>query len=85
MPGIRRRVSAVVNPMSTAVTRWWCGSALRHLLTGHGPTASQRRLIRRGTPVIRAGRVASARQETGQMEARRKAIDDLLSRDGHKM
>jgi hypothetical protein len=34
---------------------------------------------------MRAGRVASARQETGQMEARRKAIDDLLSRDGHKM
>ena len=36
MNRIRRRVSAAVNPVSTAVTRWWCHSALRHMLTGHG-------------------------------------------------
>jgi len=55
MNRIRRRVSAAVNPVSTAVTRWWCHSALRHMLTGHGPTARQRRLIRHGTPGIRHG------------------------------
>jgi hypothetical protein len=44
MNGIERRVRAAVNPLSTAVTRWWCYSAMRHMLTGHGPTARQRRL-----------------------------------------
>lgn len=49
MNSIRRRVSAVVYPVSTAVTRWWCYSALRHLLTGPGT----RRLIE---AKVRAGR-----------------------------
>ena len=46
MNRIRRSLNAAVNPMSTAATRWWCHSALRHTLTGHGPTPSQRRLTR---------------------------------------
>ena len=53
MNRIRRRVNAAVNPVSTAATRWWCHSALRHMLTGYGPTARQRRFIRHETPVIR--------------------------------
>jgi hypothetical protein len=79
MNRIRRSLNAAVNPMSTAATRWWCHSALRHALTGHGPTASQRRLIRHGPP----GVPASASAE--QMAARKRAIDGLLSRDEHEV
>lgn len=75
MPNIGRRVRGAVNPVSTAATAWWCHSALRHLLTGHGPTARQRRLIRRGM-VQGAGRAPSAEQ----MQARAVAIDRLLGR-----
>jgi hypothetical protein len=50
------------------------------MLTGHGPTARQRQLIRHG--VIRdADRTPSA----GQMKARAAAIDQLLGRDDHEM
>jgi hypothetical protein len=76
MNRIRRAVNAAVNPVSTAATRWWCHSALRHTLIGHGPTARQRRLIRHGTPGVRLTPSAE------QMEARKKAIDDLLARAG---
>jgi hypothetical protein len=67
------------------------------MLTGHGPTARQRRLIRHGTPVIRHGTpvirhgtpgtsfMPSAEQMAEQMKARARAIDDLLSRDDHGM
>jgi hypothetical protein len=40
MNRIRRSLNAAVNPMSTAATRWWCHSAVRHALTGHGSAAS---------------------------------------------
>ncbi len=81
----RRPVSAAVNPVSTAATRWWCRSALGHLLTGYGPTARQRRCINRATPVIRpwepgAGFTPSAEQMAEQMKARANAIVDLLGR-----
>ena len=81
-----RRISAAVNPWSTAASRWWCHSALRHVLTGYGPTARQRRLMRRGAPAIRprsasgTGSTLSAEQKVEQMKARAKAIDDLLRR-----
>jgi len=78
MPDIGRRVRAAVNPISTAATGWWCHSALRHALTGHGPTARQRRLIRRGVP-HGSGRRLSAEQ----MKERGAAIDQLLRRDDH--
>jgi hypothetical protein len=78
MSQIGRRIRAVVNPVSTAVTRWWCHSSLRHLLTGYGPTAAQRRLMRRGT-IPRAGHVPSA----AEMQRRAAAIDRLLTRDDH--
>jgi hypothetical protein len=79
MSNVGRRVRAAVNPVSTAATGWWCHSALRHALTGHGPTARQRRLIRQGR-VHGAAHVPSAEQ----MKARAAAIDQLLQRDGHE-
>ena len=78
MRRIGRRVRAAVNPVSTAATRWWCHSAIRHRLTGYGPTARQRRLIRRGM-IRSAGFTPSAEQ----MKARAAAIDELLGRDDH--
>jgi hypothetical protein len=77
---IGRRVCAAVNPVSTAAIRWWCHSALRHMLTGYGPTASQRRLIRRGR--IQG---VSHTSSVEQMKARAEVIDELLGRDGHQM
>lgn len=73
MSSIERRVRAAVNPVSTAVTGWWCHSSLRHRLTGHGPSPGQRQRIRRGTAL----RIPSPEQ----MKARAAAIDELLSRD----
>jgi hypothetical protein len=49
---------------------------MRHRLTGYGPTATQRRLIRRG--VIRGGARAPS---AWQMRSRAAAIDVLLSED----
>lgn len=79
MNRIERRIRTAVNPMSTAVTRWWCHSAMRHMLTGYGPTAMQSRLIRRGTRGVRFTLSAE------QMKARARAIDELLGRDDHEM
>jgi hypothetical protein len=95
MNRFRRRVSAAVNPWSTAASRWWCRSALRHLLTGYGPTARQRRSMSRQVPGIRraasdtgatlpAEQTAEQAEQTAeqaeQMRARAKAIDELLGR-----
>jgi hypothetical protein len=80
MSKIGRRVRAAVNPVSTAATRWWCLSAPRRMLTGHGPTAAQRRLIREQ----RAGRLASAADLTASaelMKSRARALDDQLSKN----
>jgi hypothetical protein len=85
MNSIRRRVSAAVNPVSTAVTRWWCYSAMRHLLTGHGSAAGHRRLIKANVRGRRAGRgrgdagfMPSAAQMK-QMKVRQRAIDELMA------
>jgi hypothetical protein len=80
MSRIGRRVRAAVNPVSTAATGWWCHSAVRHMLTGYGPTPRQRRLIRRGV-IQGVGRTPSA----AQMRARAAAIDQLLNRNDHGM
>jgi hypothetical protein len=69
-------VRAAVNPVSTAATGWWCHSALRHMLTGYGPTARQRRLIRHGM-VHGTARAPSAEQ----MKERAAAIDQFLGDD----
>jgi hypothetical protein len=79
MNWIWRRVSAAVNPVSTAATRWWCHSAVRHTLTGHGPAAGQRRLIRQGS------RGSGNRPPAGPMKARAAAIEELLGRDDREM
>ena len=80
MSRIGRRVRDAVNPVSTAATRWWCYSALRHMLTGYGPTARQRQLIRHGMIHGAAGTPSPE-----QMKARAAAIDQLLARDDHEM
>jgi len=88
MNPIGRRVRAAVNPASTAITRWWCLSSMRHLLTGYGPAAKRRRIIRREMTLRRrmirgagpppaAGHSPSAEQ----MKARAAAIDELLARE----
>jgi hypothetical protein len=79
MSRIGRRVRAAVNPASTAVTGWWCHSALRHMLTGYGPTARQRRFMRPG--MIQG---ADSRPPAEQMKARAEAITQLLARDDHQ-
>ena len=79
MNRIGRRVRAAVNPVSTAAARWWCHSAVRHMLTGYGPTPKQRRFIGCGTGG--AGFTPSA----GQMKARAEAMADLPGGDGHEM
>ena len=63
MNRIGRRVRAAINPVSTAATRWWCHSAMRHMLTGHGPTARQWR------PIRHAQGAASFRPSAEQMKA----------------
>jgi hypothetical protein len=50
------------------------------MLTGYGPTARQRRFIRRGL-IHGTGRTPSGEQ----MKARAAAIDRLLDRDDHEM
>jgi hypothetical protein len=80
MSRIGRRVRAAVNPVSTAATGWWCHSALRHMLTGYGSTARQRRFIRHG--MIQG---ADSRSPAEQMKARAAAIDQLIARDDHQM
>jgi hypothetical protein len=77
MNRIGRQVRAAINPVSTAATRWWCTSALRHMLTGYGPTAEQQRLIRHRT------RGTGLTPSAEQMKARAAAIDELLSREDH--
>lgn len=81
MNRLRRRVNAAVNPWSTAASRWWCHSALRHLLTGYGPTAQRRRIMSRGAPGRQPGAPGTGSAPSNeQMRARAKAIDDLLGR-----
>jgi hypothetical protein len=79
MHRIGRRVRTAVNPVSTALTRWWCHSVIRHMLTGYGPTARQRRLIRRGT--IRGVGFTPAAEQMKQTKERADAIDELLGQD----
>ena len=75
MNRIWRQVRAAISPVSTTAARWWCHSALRHALTGYGPTARPWRVIHRGTGDV--GSVPSVEQ----MKARARAIDELLGRE----
>jgi hypothetical protein len=99
MNAIERRLRAAVNPMSTAITGWWCHSAVRHLLTGHGPSASRRRLIRISRRAARAAAQGAARAaaraaaqgadraaapSAETMRARTAAIDELLAQQDHQ-
>jgi hypothetical protein len=86
MNAIERRLRAAVNPVSTAITGWWCQSAVRHLRTGHGPSASQRRLIRIRRQAARgAAPSGGAAPSAETMRARAAAIDELLAQHDHQM
>lgn len=50
MNTVERRVRAMINPWSTAVTRWWCHSAARFVLTGHGAPRGRGRDVPGPTP-----------------------------------
>ena len=50
---------------------------MRHMLTGYGPTARQRQLVRHQT------RGANTMLSAGQMKARATAIDELHGRTDH--
>lgn len=79
MNQIGRRVRAALNPVSTAATKWWCHSAMRHMLTGHGPPARQQR------PIHHRHGAASFTPSAERMKARTAATDELLSRDDHEI
>jgi hypothetical protein len=49
------------------------------MLTGYGPAARQRRLMRQGI------RGSAFTPSAGQMKARAAAVDELLGRDDHEM
>ena len=100
MNRIGRRVCAAVNPVSTAVTGWWCHSAIRHLLTGYGPTGygptgygptgygpTGYGPTARQRRLIRRGviRGNSSTPSAEQMKARATAIDQLLGQDDNQM
>jgi hypothetical protein len=73
---LERRVRAAINPVSTAVTGWWCHSSVRLLLlTGRWPAARRRRLLRH------SGQARGGPQSAEVMRARAAMIDALLSRD----
>jgi hypothetical protein len=73
MSQIGRRVRSLANPLSTEITRLWCHSGIRRMLTGYGPTAGRWRPARNE---IATGKVPM--QSAEQMQARAAAIDRLL-------
>jgi len=52
---------------------------MRNMLTGYGPTARQRRFVRRGMT-----QGADSTPSAEQMKARAAAMDQLLDRDDHE-
>jgi aminoglycoside 6'-N-acetyltransferase I len=50
MNRVERRVRAMINPWSTALTKQWCHSAARFALTGHGAPRSRGHDVPRPTP-----------------------------------
>ena len=45
MHEVERRLQMMINPLSSAFTRWWCHSAARYILTGYGKGSG--RVLRR--------------------------------------
>jgi hypothetical protein len=88
MAQLGRRLRAIVNPVSTSASGWWCHSGLRRMLTGYGPTARQRRLVRdeirrrkERAPSAQQKDQAPSAQQAEQMRMRAAAIDELMRRD----
>ena len=76
-------VRTVVNPVSTAATRWWCHSALRRAVTGYGPTARQRRHVR-SRMMGSAGHVPSAARLTARTAVADRLLGVLRTSDPEK-
>jgi hypothetical protein len=88
MSRIERRIRDAVNPLSTSATRWWCHSALRRRLTGHGPAARQRRpAVQERGKTIRTGHArklpGTITTSADQMKTstRRTAVDQVIQRE----
>jgi aminoglycoside 6'-N-acetyltransferase I len=60
---VERRVRALVNPWSSAITRWWCHSAVRFALTGYGQRAGGRQRRDVARPIPADGRPHAVRIE----------------------
>jgi hypothetical protein len=69
MNAVESRVRAMINPMSTALTRWWCHSAMRSALTGHGRP--------RGRPLPREGRAARSAERGDALATARQRADTM--------
>jgi hypothetical protein len=52
MNTVEWRVRAMINPWSTALTRWWCHSAARFALTGYGAPRGRGHDVPRPTPAV---------------------------------
>lgn len=50
MNTVERRLRAIINPWSTALTGWWCHSAARFALTGHGAPRGRGHHVSRPRP-----------------------------------
>ena len=70
MNTVERRVRAMINPSLTALTRWWCHSAARFALTGHGAARGRGDDVPRPTP---ADAPADGMPQVVRIEALRQA------------
>lgn len=76
MNSIERRIRNMINPCSTAFTRWWCHSGrytrLAQMIAAVGSRAH-------GSAAPRADDACALHPPTTSMAARRAAIDALLA------
>jgi len=72
-----RRLRAMINPWSSAFTRWWCHSAARHLLTGYGQGST--RVLRHEREESRATSVPERAENSGHQRSPADTGDGLRS------
>ena len=70
-----RRLQTMINPLSSAFTRWWCHSAARHILTGYGRGST--RMLRHGREGSRATSVPERAENYGYQRSPRGDMDGL--------
>lgn len=80
MSRIGRRLRNAVNPVSTAVTRWWCHSATRYMLSGHGAGGGRHVFFSGGTaPTL------NRKQNTEQVGAHAATLDAVHGQDNQRI